>query len=227
MCCLGAFLCSSFYFQVWVNTKCLHFLIWKPFMMVNGSSYVYECSCLWTKICVFWLYDKVFSFFSCPGPSELFQWLWTIQESHSDPLRFSGREKRKGPMISAGDAEFPRDYHTLAAGGGRGARRFTDSTNGGFTAASLDRRHNSVAAKSLEALNSIHKADIERQRDALMDLQKNKFSNSPGSLSQGSAPAGRQVETHTHTNTGWVQGDTSRMSASRAIMSPLLTNKVK
>ncbi|XP_075891177.1 SRC kinase signaling inhibitor 1 isoform X4 [Nelusetta ayraudi] len=95
-------------------------------------------------------------------------------------------------MISAGDAEFPRDYHTLAAGGGRGARRFTDGTNGGFTSSSLDRRHNSVAAKSLEALNSIHKADIERQRDALMDLQKNKFSNSPGSMSQGSAPAGRQ-----------------------------------
>lgn len=96
-------------------------------------------------------------------------------------------------MISAGDAEFPRDYHTLAAGGGRGARRFPDNTNGGFTSSSLDRRHNSVAAKSLEALNSIHKVDIERQRDALMDLQKNKYSNSPGSMSQGSAAAGRQV----------------------------------
>ncbi|XP_019133332.1 SRC kinase signaling inhibitor 1 isoform X5 [Larimichthys crocea] len=98
-------------------------------------------------------------------------------------------------MISAGDAEFPRDYHTLAAGGGgRGARRFPDNTNGGFTSSSLDRRHNSVAAKSLEALNSIHKADIERQRDALMDLQKNKYCNSPGSMSQGSAPAGRQQQ---------------------------------
>lgn len=104
----------------------------------------------------------------------------------------AGREKRKAPMISAGDAEFPRDYHTLAAGGGRGARRFQDNTNGGFTSSSLDRRHNSVAAKSLEALNSIHKADIERQRDALMDLQKNKYTNSPGSLSQGTT-AGRQV----------------------------------
>ena len=102
-------------------------------------------------------------------------------------------------MISAGDAEFPRDYHTLAAGGGRGVRRFPDNTNGGFTSSSLDRRHNSIAAKSLEALNSIHKADIERQRDALMDLQKNKFSNSPGSLSQGSAPAGRQVFHNKHT----------------------------
>ena len=110
----------------------------------------------------------------------------------------AGREKRKGPMISAGDAEFPRDYHTLA-GGGRGARRFPDNTNGGFTSSSLDRRHNSVAAKSLEALNSIHKADIERQRDALMDLQKNKYSNSPGSLSQGSVPAGRQVSSQ-HTS---------------------------
>ncbi|XP_026208027.1 SRC kinase signaling inhibitor 1 isoform X3 [Anabas testudineus] len=97
-------------------------------------------------------------------------------------------------MISAGDAEFPRDYHTLAAGGGRGARRFPDNTNGGFTSSSLDRRHNAVAAKSLEALNSIHKADIERQRDALMDLQKNKYSNSPGSMSQGSAAAGRQQQ---------------------------------
>uniref|UniRef100_A0A3B4YIA0 SRC kinase signaling inhibitor 1 n=1 Tax=Seriola lalandi dorsalis TaxID=1841481 RepID=A0A3B4YIA0_SERLL len=104
-------------------------------------------------------------------------------------------DKRKGPMISAGDAEFPRDYHTLAGGGNRGARRFPDNTNGGFTASSLDRRHNSVAAKSLEALNSIHKADIERQRDALMDLQKNKYSNSPGSMSQGSAAAaGRQQQ---------------------------------
>lgn len=103
-------------------------------------------------------------------------------------------------MISAGDAEFPRDYHTLAAGGGRGGRggrRFPDNTNGGFTSSSLDRRHNSVAAKSLEALNSIHKADIERQRDALMDLQKNKYSNSPGSMSQGSAAAGRQVTKNT------------------------------
>lgn len=94
-------------------------------------------------------------------------------------------------MISAGDAEFPRDY-PLAASGGRRGRQFPDSTNGGFTSSSLDRRHTSVAAKSLEALNNIHKADIERQRDALMDLQKNKYSNSPSSISQGSA-AGRQV----------------------------------
>ncbi|XP_055006239.1 SRC kinase signaling inhibitor 1-like [Boleophthalmus pectinirostris] len=106
-----------------------------------------------------------------------------------------GREKRKGPMLSASDAEFPREYHTLAAGGGRGTRRFPENStnNGGFTS-SLDRRHNSVAAKSLEALNSIHKADIERQRDALMDMQKNKYSNSPGTVSQGTVTAGRQQQ---------------------------------
>lgn len=94
-------------------------------------------------------------------------------------------------MISAGDAEFPRDY-PLAASGGRRGRRFPDNSNGGFTSSSLDRRHTSVAAKSLEALNHIHKADIERQRDALMDFQKNKQSNSPGSGAPGTA-AGRQV----------------------------------
>lgn len=116
-----------------------------------------------------------------------------LPKSLAVPLCFdsAGREKRKGPMISAGDAEFPRDY-PLAASGGRRGRQFPDNTNGGFTSSSLDRRHTSVAAKSLEALNNIHKADIERQRDALMDLQKNKYSNSPGSVSQGSA-AGRQV----------------------------------
>ncbi|XP_054624100.1 SRC kinase signaling inhibitor 1-like isoform X2 [Dunckerocampus dactyliophorus] len=105
---------------------------------------------------------------------------------------FPGREKRKAPMISASDAEFPRDYHTLA--GGIRARRINDTSNGGFTSSSLDRRHNTVAAKSLEALNSIHKADIERQRDALMDLQKNKLTSSPGSLSLGGATRGRQQQ---------------------------------
>ncbi|XP_067101195.1 SRC kinase signaling inhibitor 1 [Osmerus mordax] len=94
-------------------------------------------------------------------------------------------------MISAGDAEFPRDYHTL--GGGGTARRFPESNNGGL-ASSLDRRHTSIATKSLEALTNIHKADIERQRDAFMDLQKNKYPNSPSNMSQGSAPCGRQQQ---------------------------------
>uniref|UniRef100_A0A3Q2P942 SRC kinase signaling inhibitor 1-like n=1 Tax=Fundulus heteroclitus TaxID=8078 RepID=A0A3Q2P942_FUNHE len=94
--------------------------------------------------------------------------------STPSPAPHNPEQVGKDSMISAGDAEFPRDYHTLAASGGRGARRFLDNSNGGFMSSSLDRRHNNVAAKSLEALNSMHKADIERQRDALMDLQKNK-----------------------------------------------------
>ena len=114
-------------------------------------------------------------------------------------------------MISAADAEFPRDYHTLAAGGGGGrgaARRFAEnngggsSSNGGFLSSSLDRRQNAVAAKSLEALNHIHKADIERQRNAFMELQKtSKYpNNSPNcsaaaaqGMQGGTTGGGRQV----------------------------------
>lgn len=166
-----------------------HLLPEKIFSIYRPSETWYEAV---TKISFSCLTAHSFS----PPLSCLFTSTPPSLHPHSDPPA-AGREKRKGPMISAGDAEFPRDYHTLAAGGGRGARRFPDNTNGGFTSSSLDRRHNSVAAKSLEALNSIHKADIERQRDALMDLQKNKYSNSPGSMSQGSAAPGRQVAPRT------------------------------
>lgn len=102
-------------------------------------------------------------------------------------------------MISAGDAEFPRGF-PLAAAGGRRARQFPDNSNGGFTSSSLDRRPN-AAARSLEALNHVHKADAERQRDALMDFQKNKYSSSPGGGAQGTA-AGRQVRAQQHGNPG-------------------------
>lgn len=144
-----------------------------------------------------------------------------LSESLAPPLCFgsAGREKRKGPMISAGDAEFPRDYHPLAASGGRRGRQFPDNSNGGFASSSPDRRHNSVAAKSLEALNNIHKADIERQRDALMDFQKSKYSNSPGGGgggggSQGTA-AGRQVRAQQHAAL-WVNaGGTSAKTEGR------------
>ncbi|KAG7277607.1 hypothetical protein CRUP_013925, partial [Coryphaenoides rupestris] len=86
---------------------------------------------------------------------------------------FPGREKRKGHMISAGDVEFPREYHTLVDRG-RGARRFHDNTNGGFACSSLDRRGN---ARSLDALSSAHTADAERQRHSLLD--KHKVPSSP------------------------------------------------
>ncbi|XP_061731891.1 SRC kinase signaling inhibitor 1-like [Nerophis ophidion] len=105
----------------------------------------------------------------------------------------AGREKRKLPMISANDGEFPRDYHTLA--GGIRARRIDGASNGGLASSSLDRRHKTMAAKSLEALTSVHKADVERQRHASMELQKNNATNSPGSLSLGGAAArGRQQQ---------------------------------
>ncbi|XP_061782821.1 SRC kinase signaling inhibitor 1-like isoform X2 [Nerophis lumbriciformis] len=108
----------------------------------------------------------------------------------------AGREKRKLPMISANDGEFPRDYHTLA--GGVRARRMDGASNGGLASSSLDRRHKSVAAKSLEALTSVHKADVERQRHAIMELQKNTATGSPGSLSLGGAARGRQQQQQGH-----------------------------
>ncbi|XP_055746835.1 SRC kinase signaling inhibitor 1-like isoform X4 [Salvelinus fontinalis] len=105
-----------------------------------------------------------------------------------------GRDRRKGHKISAGDAEFPREYHTLGHGG---TRRFPDNNNGGQAPTSGERqRHNDIAAKSLEALTNLHKADIERQREAFMDLQKNqKYPASPCmSQGQGSPNCGRQQQ---------------------------------
>uniref|UniRef100_A0A8C8CHE3 Actin interacting protein 3-like C-terminal domain-containing protein n=1 Tax=Oncorhynchus tshawytscha TaxID=74940 RepID=A0A8C8CHE3_ONCTS len=102
-----------------------------------------------------------------------------------------------GHKISAGDAEFPREYHTLGHGG---TRRFPDNNNGGQEPTSGDRqRHNDIAAKSLEALTNLHKADIERQRGAFMDLQKNqKYPASPCmSQGQGSPNCGRQQQART------------------------------
>ncbi|XP_038830889.1 SRC kinase signaling inhibitor 1-like [Salvelinus namaycush] len=108
-----------------------------------------------------------------------------------------GRDRRKGHKISAGDAEFPPEYHTLGHGG---TRRFPDNNNGGQAPTSGERqRHNDIAAKSLEALTNLHKADIERQREAFMDLQKNqKYPASPCmSQDQGSPNCGRQQQART------------------------------
>lgn len=99
-------------------------------------------------------------------------------------------------MISSGDAEFPREYHTLGHGG---TRRFphNNNNNGGLVPTSGNRqRHNAIAAKSLEALTNLHKADIKRQHEAFMDLQKNqKYPASP-CMSQGqrSPNCGRQQQ---------------------------------
>uniref|UniRef100_A0A4W5QEA8 SRC kinase signaling inhibitor 1 n=1 Tax=Hucho hucho TaxID=62062 RepID=A0A4W5QEA8_9TELE len=105
-------------------------------------------------------------------------------------------ERRKGHMISTGDAEFPCEYHTLGHGG---TRRFphNNNNNGGLAPTSGNRqRHNAIAAKSLEALTNLHKADIKCQHKAFMDLQKNqKYPASPCmSQGQSSPKCGRQQQ---------------------------------
>ncbi|XP_075767856.1 SRC kinase signaling inhibitor 1 isoform X3 [Pelodiscus sinensis] len=70
-------------------------------------------------------------------------------------------------MISADDAEYPREYRTL----GNGTRRFS---NVGLVHTS-ERRHTVIAAQSLEALTGLQKAEMDRKRDAFMDHLKNKY----------------------------------------------------
>ncbi|XP_075440741.1 SRC kinase signaling inhibitor 1, partial [Ascaphus truei] len=69
-------------------------------------------------------------------------------------------------MISADDAEYPREYRTL----GNGTRRFS---NVGLV--HTERRHTVIAAQSLEALTGLQKSDMERKRDVFMDHLKNKY----------------------------------------------------
>uniref|UniRef100_A0A096LZ80 SRC kinase signaling inhibitor 1a n=1 Tax=Poecilia formosa TaxID=48698 RepID=A0A096LZ80_POEFO len=70
-------------------------------------------------------------------------------------------------MISTDDLEYPREYRTL----GNSGRRFS---NVGLVHTS-EHRHTVSAAQSLEALTNLHKADMERKRDAFMDHLKSKF----------------------------------------------------
>nr|XP_025715231.1 LOW QUALITY PROTEIN: SRC kinase signaling inhibitor 1 [Callorhinus ursinus] len=82
-------------------------------------------------------------------------------------------ERSSPPMLSADDAEYPREYRTLGGGGGAGGggRRFS---NVGLVHTS-ERRHTVIAAQSLEALSGLQKADTDRKRDAFMDHLKNKY----------------------------------------------------
>ncbi|KAG5262914.1 hypothetical protein AALO_G00280410 [Alosa alosa] len=84
---------------------------------------------------------------------------------------FQGPVWKKASMISADDAEYPREYHTMGGGGGGGGaggsgRRFSSSglihTS---SARSLEALTNLQKAE-MDALAKLHKADIERQRDA-------------------------------------------------------------
>ncbi|CAM4356230.1 unnamed protein product [Leuciscus chuanchicus] len=76
-------------------------------------------------------------------------------------------ERGGGHMISTDDLEYPREYRTL----GNSTRRFS---NVGLVHTS-EHRHTVIAAQSLEALTNLHKADMERKRDAFMDHLKNKY----------------------------------------------------
>uniref|UniRef100_A0A670ZEY8 SRC kinase signaling inhibitor 1 n=1 Tax=Pseudonaja textilis TaxID=8673 RepID=A0A670ZEY8_PSETE len=76
-------------------------------------------------------------------------------------------ERTSAHMISADDAEYPREYRTL----GNGTRRFS---NVGLVHTS-ERRHTVIAAQSLEALTGLQKSEMERKRDAFMDHLKNKY----------------------------------------------------
>ncbi|XP_023573823.1 SRC kinase signaling inhibitor 1 isoform X3 [Octodon degus] len=85
---------------------------------------------------------------------------------------FTDPERSSPPMLSADDAEYPREYRTLGGGGGgAGGRRFS---NVGLVHTS-ERRHTVIAAQSLEALSGLQKADAERKRDAFMDHLKSKY----------------------------------------------------
>ncbi|KAM7371893.1 hypothetical protein PAMP_009095 [Pampus punctatissimus] len=83
------------------------------------------------------------------------------------PRRPSDPERGGSHMISTDDLEYPREYRTL----GNSARRFS---NVGLVHTS-EHRHTVSAAQSLEALTNLHKADMERKRDAFMDHLKSKY----------------------------------------------------
>ncbi|XP_067397280.1 SRC kinase signaling inhibitor 1 isoform X2 [Emydura macquarii macquarii] len=82
-------------------------------------------------------------------------------------LKSPDPERTGTHMISADDAEYPREYRTL----GNGTRRFS---NVGLVHTS-ERRHTVIAAQSLEALTGLQKAEMDRKRDAFMDHLKNKY----------------------------------------------------
>ncbi|XP_044036128.1 SRC kinase signaling inhibitor 1 isoform X14 [Siniperca chuatsi] len=81
--------------------------------------------------------------------------------------RWTDPERGGSHVISTDDLEYPREYRTL----GNSARRFS---NVGLVHTS-EHRHTVSAAQSLEALTNLHKADMERKRDAFMDHLKSKY----------------------------------------------------
>ncbi|XP_037112576.1 SRC kinase signaling inhibitor 1 isoform X1 [Syngnathus acus] len=90
-------------------------------------------------------------------------------QAHASRACYPKQELERGGthMISTDDLEYPREYRTLGSSG----RRFS---NVGLVHTS-EHRHTVTAAQSLEALTNLHKADMERKRDAFMDHLKSKY----------------------------------------------------
>ncbi|XP_057673342.1 SRC kinase signaling inhibitor 1 isoform X2 [Corythoichthys intestinalis] len=90
-------------------------------------------------------------------------------QAHASRACYPKQDPERGGthMISTDDLEYPREYRTL----GNSGRRFS---NVGLVHTS-EHRHTVTAAQSLEALTNLHKADMERKRDAFMDHLKSKY----------------------------------------------------
>ncbi|XP_077352098.1 SRC kinase signaling inhibitor 1 isoform X13 [Festucalex cinctus] len=124
-------------------------------------------------------------------------------QAHASRACYPKQDPERGGthMISTDDLEYPREYRTL----GNSGRRFS---NVGLVHTS-EHRHTVTAAQSLEALTNLHKADMERKRDAFMDHLKSKYqqqqlqhqhhnppspSQSHASMSRGSERAAREQQ---------------------------------
>lgn len=147
--------------------------------LLLSASFVSTCVCL---LCVYvHLHPEIFLHACVGGDSPLScthstpSFLLPFPFFPSFPLssfplfypRPSDAERGGSHMISTDDLEYPREYRTL----GNSARRFS---NVGLVHTS-EHRHTVSAAQSLEALTNLHKADMERKRDAFMDHLKSKY----------------------------------------------------
>ncbi|GCB63332.1 hypothetical protein scyTo_0004396 [Scyliorhinus torazame] len=92
---------------------------------------------------------------------------YKYKTTYNHPPVTQDADKSSSHMISADDAEYPREYRTL----GNGTRRFS---NVGLVHTS-ERRHTVIAAQSLEALTGMQKSDMERKREAFLDHLKHKY----------------------------------------------------
>ncbi|XP_061701398.1 SRC kinase signaling inhibitor 1 isoform X2 [Syngnathoides biaculeatus] len=107
-------------------------------------------------------------------------------QAHASRACYPKQDPERGGthMISTDDLEYPREYRTL----GNSGRRFS---NVGLVHTS-EHRHTVTAAQSLEALTNLHKADMERKRDAFMDHLKSKYQQQQQQLQHHNPPSPSQ-----------------------------------